>query len=195
MQVLARSTVGLYKNQQALDNSFRSLAASERSLDYQVAVLTRVTIMHLNRVRALVGLDFITEEELESVFEDWNAFIARGDANAHMSHWVLGKPLEDLPPPPEPKEEETPSETPAAQVGTEESAGECQITQPPESAQGATIFGGDYADPAHEEEDPEQVGLSDETPVQDDEVPALRPPDEASDQRGEDSAEVREVSA
>lgn len=151
--------------------------------------------MNLNKVRVMLGLDYITEEELDAVFTDWNMFIARGDANQHMRHWVLGKPLEDLPPPPEPKNEEPPSETPAAQEGAEESAGEHQITQPPESAQGVTVFGGDYADHEHEEEDPEQVGPPDEAPVEDDEVPELRQPDETSGQRKEDGAEVREVPA
>lgn len=184
IKVLARSIAGLYQNQQVLDNAFRSLATSERGLDYQVAVLTRTTVMNLNKVRALVGLDYITKEELDAVFSEWSQFVQRKDRNEQMEHWVLGRPLEDLPPEPEVEEENSSAE--AAPQEEEPAPGE--DSEP-------IIFGGDYGDTDDGEETPEQDRLEDETLVEDNEVPSLRPSDEAESHEGEDTAEVHKVPA
>jgi hypothetical protein len=141
--------------------------------------------MNLNRVRALVGLDYIEDEDIEAAFAEWNEFVQRKDANDHMQHWVLGKPLEDLPPEPEDKEESAPE---AASPEGEAAPDEAPLEE-------GTIFGGDYGDTDHGEEDTGQSGPADEAPSPEDEVPVLRASDDAEGQGEEDNSEVCKVPA
>lgn len=173
---LAAAKVGLWKNQQNLDTALKSLVGAQRSLDHQVAVLTRFTVVNINKMRALAGLDYVTEDELSNFFEEWNLFYQRGDANEHMSHWVLGKPLEDLPDPPAKDEEET---TPPA---------------PEDAEEGPTVFGGDYAGD-HGNEDAQQEGPEDEGSGPSDAVPSLPDEDGALDQGESGGAALSKVSA
>jgi len=144
-------------------------------MDHQVAVLTRFTVTNINKMRALNGLDFVTEEELNKFFEEWKEFYGRGDAGEYMSHWVLGKPLEDLPDPPAKQEDETGPE-------------------PSGSGPGPTEFGGDYAGD-HGDSAAEQAGSEDEGPAQDDAVPVLPPQDPPDDQEEAEGSDVSELSA
>ena len=183
---IASTLAGLWRNQQSIDIAVKGLAESERSLDHQVAVLTRVTITNLNKLRALAGEDFIGAAELEAVFADWNEFHKRPDANQHMAHWVTGKPLSDLPPPPEPEPEakEEDDDSAGPETGTDEAASEAPHT----------IFGGNYAESDHGNETAGQSGPEDETRREDDEVPRVRTPDAPDDQGEAVGSDVSEMS-
>jgi hypothetical protein len=177
---LASTIQTIYNNQVKLETSLQLLGKSERLLDHQVAVLTRITISNLNSIRVKMGDDFLSEEEIAKVFDDWAAFYARGDSKKHMTHWVLGKPIEDLPPPPEPPKEEAKEEAEEAQAS--------------EETEGPTVFGGDYAESENGDETAGEVGSTDGEDSEKDEVPGVRTSDAPIDQGASDGPAVPSVS-
>lgn len=168
MQDLARVTVTLYKNQEILQGSLQRLAASEGSLDDQVAVITRMFFLHANEVRTKLGLEPFTDVFVESLFKSWYDFKKRSDAKVHMTTWVKGGDLSSLPAEPEVKE----------QVPEEE------LTEP-------VVFGGDYAQGSDGNETSEDSGSGTETL---DAVPGVREPDPPLQQEEGRVREVPEVS-
>jgi hypothetical protein len=187
---LANVTAGLWQNQQSIDVAVKALAKSEESLDDQVAVLTRLFFVEANKLRTFMQLDPFDADEIEAMFEAWHEFRARADAKNWMSHWVLGKPLSELPPPP--KQEFLEDDISKLQEGIDlpedaESDGELP--------EGATIFGGDYGKSDIGDEEAGQSEPEDEAPGENDEVPVLQSQDEAVSESNADSSEVPEMSA
>jgi hypothetical protein len=118
------------------------LSKSETRLDEQFCVQGRLFISTLNEILHRADSDnVITYERVNEMFQEWEAFRNRSDFRDHMRAWFMGDDLKQLPPPPEPKQEETPTEAPG-------------------DAEDPVEFGGDYAqdsdrNQADSEEQPE----------------------------------------
>lgn len=148
IKALAKTLSTVWNNQVSLEKSINLL-------EEEFCVLGRITIPKINEILlAIDSEDLITEETINTVFLSWNKFRQRSDFKQHFVPWFLGKPLEELPPPPkEEAKEEEPSDAPS------------------QEAEGATEFGGDYdegqnssfGDPADPKEQSESTEESSQT--------------------------------
>ena len=113
--VLARSQKVIFDNQ-------KELSASEELLDEQFAVSTRMSIMGINflsrRMEVIATIlgsalggewqeaiqtegswdESIDADDIEKLFLDWATFRRRSDFRDHMTEWMLGVPLDKMPP-------------------------------------------------------------------------------------------------
>jgi hypothetical protein len=102
------------------------LTKSADRLDEQFCVLARMSIVKINETMIRLSNDDVVDEKaIAKYFMDWATFKARPDFRKYMMEWFLGVPLDQLPPPPEVKEEK-PQEAPN------------------QKAEGPKEFGGDY---------------------------------------------------
>jgi hypothetical protein len=121
VKALAKTVGTVWHNQVALSESIDRI-------EEEFCVLGRLMIPKMNEILIALGSeDLITEEMINGVFLTWNEFKKRPDFKAHFVPWFLGVPLNELPPPPEVKQEENP-DTPAPE------------------GEGAEVFGGDYGE-------------------------------------------------
>lgn len=96
LQLVAASNQTIWNNQ-------KELTKSQNLLDEQFAVSTRMAVMGINLLLEKVGAEErIEADDIETLFRDWAAYRARSDFREHMMEWMLGVPLDKLPPPPEP---------------------------------------------------------------------------------------------
>lgn len=122
VKALAKTVGTVWRNQVALSESIDRI-------EEEFCVLGRLTIPKMNEILIALGSeDLITEEMINGVFLTWNEFKQRPDFKQHFVPWFLGVPLNELPPPPEVKQEEENPDTPAPEDG------------------GAEVFGGDYGE-------------------------------------------------
>ena len=120
----------LAKTIQTIWNNQVELTKSIDRVEEEFCVLGRLVIPKMNEILIALGSEeLITEEVINSVFLTWHEFKQRPDFKNHFVPWFLGVPLQELPPPPEIKEEvATPNDAPALEGGD------------------ADEFGGDYAE-------------------------------------------------
>lgn len=122
VKALAKTVGTVWRNQVALSESIDRV-------EEEFCVLGRLMIPKMNEILIALGSeDLVTEEMINGVFLTWNEFKQRPDFKQHFVQWFLGVPLNELPPPPEVKQEEEKPDTPAPADG------------------GAEVFGGDYGE-------------------------------------------------
>jgi hypothetical protein len=166
LKALAKTLVDIEKNHKTIFANQKELSKSATRLDEQFCVQGRLFITAINEILHRANSDeIITYEAVNLMFMEWEKFRSRPDFREHMKPWFMGDDLDSLPPPPEPKQEETPEETPDAEV------------------EGPQEFGGDYAEGSglgNEAASQEQSeGKTDSSP---DEVPEGQDADEATRQ-------------
>lgn len=174
----------------------KSLAKSEQGLDDQVAVLTRIFFVEINKLREAAGEGPLEADVVNPMFLAWSKFRARPDAKDHMQRWVFGKSLDDLPPLPEPTEE------PAKQGFLDDDINKLQeaMDDSPEFAESElpderTIFGGDYGKNDLGNEEVGQGEPKHEASGTDNEMPVLSAQDTPVSEDEDDNSEVPELSA
>lgn len=155
------------------------LSKSETRLDEQFAVLTRMTYSKVNELihainrNVLIGVSEevapIDYDQTNKMFVEWQQFKNRPDWRDHSRVWFMGGDLSMLPPPPEPQEQ------PEAKVKE-------QIESAPEEEypEGATMFGGNYAEGTERDETTEEEGPKDGPTGEENEVPGVPQADQAS---------------
>jgi len=107
LKAVGRVCGTLWKNQQELDQA-------HHRLDTQQFVLARLLIPLVKEVLIRVQSDeLITQETIGRVFLEWDEFRKRPDYKDLLLEWMMGVPLNELPPPPkiQPKPVETPDVT------------------------------------------------------------------------------------
>jgi hypothetical protein len=107
-----------------------SLQGAGDRVEEQFCVLGRLIIPKMNEILLMLNSeDLITEETINGTFLTWNEFKKRPDFKSHFVPWFLGRPLNELPPPPEPEAKE-----------------EITDEAPTLSSEDPIEFGGDYAE-------------------------------------------------
>lgn len=118
LRVIANTIGTIWKNQRELD-------AAHHKVDTQQFVLARLLISAVNDILIRIGSeDLISQETVARCFLEWDEFSKRPDYKDLLIEWMMGKPLSELPPPPEVKEEEQPKEAPAESEDPQEFGGD-----------------------------------------------------------------------
>lgn len=92
---------------QTIWNNQVELSKSVTLLDEQFAVSTRMSVMGINMILdRMEAEEQIKQEDIELLFQEWADFRARPDFRDLMLEWMLGVPLSELPPVPEPPTKE-----------------------------------------------------------------------------------------
>jgi len=156
VRALAKTTGTVWQNQVTLSESIDRV-------EEEFCVLGRLIIPKMNEILVTLGSeDLITEEMINGVFLTWHEFKKRPDFKGHFVPWFLGVPLNEMPPPPELKQEE-------------------KLDTPASTDEGAEVFGGDYGKGQTNnigDETTQEGGLSVNEESSPDEVPQVQDVDD-----------------